>query len=180
MQYLAFPIASNSKVSGSISSMQKSSSAISNKSSNPLKRVKISQSRRETEPDRYIHQLYSPWHVAPLHLPIVGQICWPHMSDGFSISLWLKVEVPKGMDALNKVKKQKRNLLDTSRENSVDITGKNRNNCSILLQINNLCNGVLFQNNFHERLLGMRKLTTLCKFVANLTSAYLLFALETS
>ncbi|XP_055491132.1 lysosomal-trafficking regulator isoform X3 [Leucoraja erinacea] len=122
MQYLAFPIASNSKVSGSISSMQKSSSAISNKSSNPLKRVKISQSRRETEPDRYIHQLYSPWHVAPLHLPIVGQICWPHMSDGFSISLWLKVEVPKGMDALNKVKKQKRNLLDTSRENSVDIT----------------------------------------------------------
>ncbi|XP_071247370.1 lysosomal-trafficking regulator isoform X1 [Salvelinus alpinus] len=37
------------------------------------------------------HLRTSPWHVAPLHLPLVGQNCWPHMASGFSASVWIKV-----------------------------------------------------------------------------------------
>lgn len=36
------------------------------------------------------HLLASPWYVAPVHLPLVGQNCWPHMADGFSASLWIR------------------------------------------------------------------------------------------
>ncbi|TTI76904.1 Lysosomal-trafficking regulator [Bagarius yarrelli] len=36
------------------------------------------------------HFQVSPWHVAPLHLPLVGQNCWPHMASGFSASLWVR------------------------------------------------------------------------------------------
>ncbi|XP_061083889.1 lysosomal-trafficking regulator-like isoform X5 [Conger conger] len=42
----------------------------------------------ETRP---AHQLTSPWYVAPIHLPLVGQNCWPHIADGFSLSLWMRV-----------------------------------------------------------------------------------------
>uniref|UniRef100_A0A6Q2YKX3 Lysosomal trafficking regulator n=1 Tax=Esox lucius TaxID=8010 RepID=A0A6Q2YKX3_ESOLU len=37
------------------------------------------------------HIRTSPWHVAPLHLPLVGQNCWPHMASGFSASVWMKM-----------------------------------------------------------------------------------------
>ncbi|XP_058238437.1 lysosomal-trafficking regulator isoform X2 [Hemibagrus wyckioides] len=36
------------------------------------------------------HFQASPWHIAPLHLPLVGQNCWPHMASGFSASLWVR------------------------------------------------------------------------------------------
>ncbi|MCI4376677.1 hypothetical protein PGIGA_G00191140 [Pangasianodon gigas] len=36
------------------------------------------------------HFQASPWHIAPLHLPLVGQNCWPHMASGFSASLWIR------------------------------------------------------------------------------------------
>ncbi|XP_036430617.1 lysosomal-trafficking regulator isoform X6 [Colossoma macropomum] len=36
------------------------------------------------------HSKTSPWHIAPLHLPLVGQNCWPHMASGFSASLWVR------------------------------------------------------------------------------------------
>ncbi|XP_031435189.1 lysosomal-trafficking regulator isoform X2 [Clupea harengus] len=36
------------------------------------------------------HLRASPWHTAPLHLPLLGQNCWPHMASGFSAALWLK------------------------------------------------------------------------------------------
>uniref|UniRef100_A0A674BXX0 Lysosomal trafficking regulator n=1 Tax=Salmo trutta TaxID=8032 RepID=A0A674BXX0_SALTR len=53
---------------------------------------KLSPGRREgdgrEEPG---HLRTSPWHVAPLHLPLVGQNCWPHMASGFSASVWIKV-----------------------------------------------------------------------------------------
>uniref|UniRef100_A0A8C9TXB8 Lysosomal trafficking regulator n=1 Tax=Scleropages formosus TaxID=113540 RepID=A0A8C9TXB8_SCLFO len=35
-------------------------------------------------------QWTSPWNLAPIQLPLVGQNCWPHMADGFSASLWLR------------------------------------------------------------------------------------------
>ncbi|XP_041921908.1 lysosomal-trafficking regulator isoform X3 [Alosa sapidissima] len=36
------------------------------------------------------HLRASPWHTAPLHLPLMGQNCWPHMASGFSTALWMK------------------------------------------------------------------------------------------
>ncbi|KAJ7987342.1 hypothetical protein DPEC_G00325490 [Dallia pectoralis] len=44
------------------------------------------------EPPRIMRT--SPWYVAPLHLPLVGQNCWPHMASGFSSSIWMKVIRP--------------------------------------------------------------------------------------
>ncbi|XP_060781470.1 lysosomal-trafficking regulator isoform X4 [Neoarius graeffei] len=38
-----------------------------------------------------VHFQASPWHIAPLHLPLVGQNCWPHMASGFSASLWIRL-----------------------------------------------------------------------------------------
>ena len=37
------------------------------------------------------HLWTSPWHASPLHLPLVGQNCWPHMASGFSASMWLRL-----------------------------------------------------------------------------------------
>uniref|UniRef100_A0A8K9V7C1 Lysosomal trafficking regulator n=1 Tax=Oncorhynchus mykiss TaxID=8022 RepID=A0A8K9V7C1_ONCMY len=55
---------------------------------------KLSPGRREgdgrEEPG---HLRTSPWHVAPLHLPLVGQNCWPHMASGFSASVWIKFNI---------------------------------------------------------------------------------------
>ncbi|XP_041043517.1 lysosomal-trafficking regulator isoform X2 [Carcharodon carcharias] len=121
MQYLTFPTVFISSIFSTISTMQKTNSSPTSKSSGLLKRVKFPSSKRETESEGYTHQLSSPWHVAPLHLPLVGQNSWPHMSDGFSVSIWLKVEVASGTDrSLEKTKKQRRNQLATFRESSFD------------------------------------------------------------
>uniref|UniRef100_H3DGX2 Lysosomal trafficking regulator n=1 Tax=Tetraodon nigroviridis TaxID=99883 RepID=H3DGX2_TETNG len=45
---------------------------------------------------RTSHFSSSPWHAAPLHLPLVGQNCWPHMASGFSASMWLRVSEQDG------------------------------------------------------------------------------------
>ncbi|XP_067840227.1 lysosomal-trafficking regulator isoform X1 [Heptranchias perlo] len=123
MQYLTFPTVFSTNIFSTVSATQKTSTSPSSKSSGLLKRVKFPQSKKDTESEGYTHQLSSPWHVAPLHLPLVGQNCWPHMSDGFSVSLWLKVEVANGTDGLiEKGKKQKRNRIAAIRESSVDST----------------------------------------------------------
>ncbi|XP_078398112.1 lysosomal-trafficking regulator isoform X2 [Cetorhinus maximus] len=121
LQYLTFPTVFISNIFSTISTMQKTNSSPTSKSSGLLKRVKFPQSKRETESEGYTHQLSSPWHVAPLHLPLVGQNSWPHMSDGFSVSIWLKVEVTSGTNrSLEKTKKQRRNQLATFRDSSFD------------------------------------------------------------
>lgn len=47
---------------------------------------------------RASHFRSSPWHIAPLHLPLVGQNCWPHMASGFSASMWLRVKEQEEKD----------------------------------------------------------------------------------
>ncbi|KAM9477784.1 lysosomal-trafficking regulator isoform 2-T2 [Clarias gariepinus] len=37
-----------------------------------------------------VHFQASPWHIAPLHLPLAGQNIWPHMASGFSATLWIR------------------------------------------------------------------------------------------
>lgn len=122
LQYLAFPLLHGTNLS---SSSQKSTGTSNSKSAGLLKKAKFSQSKKEADGENLSHQLLSSWHVAPIHLPLVGQNCWPHMSDGFSVSLWFHLECVHEMEnSTEKGKKVKRRLFSV-RENSFDSTGEN-------------------------------------------------------
>ncbi|XP_065586174.1 lysosomal-trafficking regulator [Cyrtonyx montezumae] len=119
LQYLAFPLLHGTNFS---SSSQKSTGTSNNKTAGLLKKAKFSQSKKETDGENLSHQLLSSWHVAPIHLPLVGQNCWPHMSDGFSVSLWFHLECVHEMEkSAEKGKKVKKRLFSV-RENSFDST----------------------------------------------------------
>uniref|UniRef100_A0A8C2UAW8 Lysosomal trafficking regulator n=1 Tax=Coturnix japonica TaxID=93934 RepID=A0A8C2UAW8_COTJA len=117
LQYLAFPLLHGTNLS---SSSQKSTGTSNSKTAGLLKKAKFSQSKKEADGENLSHQLLSSWHVAPVHLPLVGQNCWPHMSDGFSVSLWFHLEHVHEMEnSIEKGKKVKRRLSSV-RENSFD------------------------------------------------------------
>uniref|UniRef100_A0A8C2UAU9 Lysosomal trafficking regulator n=1 Tax=Coturnix japonica TaxID=93934 RepID=A0A8C2UAU9_COTJA len=119
LQYLAFPLLHGTNLS---SSSQKSTGTSNSKTAGLLKKAKFSQSKKEADGENLSHQLLSSWHVAPVHLPLVGQNCWPHMSDGFSVSLWFHLEHVHEMEnSIEKGKKVKRRLSSV-RENSFDST----------------------------------------------------------
>ncbi|NWU63619.1 LYST regulator, partial [Pterocles burchelli] len=122
LQYLAFPLLQSTNLSSS--SSQKSSSTSNGKTVGLLKRAKFSQSKKEADGENLSHQLLSSWHVAPIHLPLVGQNCWPHMSEGFSVSLWFHLdcayETENSTEKGKKVKRRSR--LVTVRETSFDST----------------------------------------------------------
>ncbi|XP_048794318.1 lysosomal-trafficking regulator isoform X1 [Lagopus muta] len=119
LQYLAFPLLHGTNFS---SSSQKSTGTSNSKTAGLLKKGKLSQNKKEADGENLSHQLLSSWHVAPIHLPLVGQNCWPHMSDGFSVSLWFHLECVHEMEnSTEKGKKVKRRLLSV-RENSFDST----------------------------------------------------------
>uniref|UniRef100_A0A803XKW7 Lysosomal trafficking regulator n=1 Tax=Meleagris gallopavo TaxID=9103 RepID=A0A803XKW7_MELGA len=122
LQYLAFPLLHGTNFS---SYSQKSTGTSNSKTAGLLKKAKFSQSKKEADGENLSHQLLSSWHVAPIHLPLVGQNCWPHMSDGFSVSLWFHLERVREMEnSTEKGKKVKRRLL-SARENSFDSTETN-------------------------------------------------------
>ncbi|XP_038616670.1 lysosomal-trafficking regulator isoform X2 [Tachyglossus aculeatus] len=87
LQYIAFPLLQIPNLSSSSSSQKGLGSS---KAPGLWKRARVLQGRKET--DGGAHQLLSSWHVAPVHLALVGQNCWPHMSEGFSVSVWLSAE----------------------------------------------------------------------------------------
>ncbi|XP_035755589.1 lysosomal-trafficking regulator isoform X3 [Egretta garzetta] len=122
LQYLAFPLLHGTNFSSS--SSQKSASTSNSKTAGLLKRAKFSQSKKEADGENLSHQLLSSWHVAPIHLPLVGQNCWPHMSEGFSVSLWFHLECAHETEnSTEKGKKFKRSSrLVAVRENSFDST----------------------------------------------------------
>ncbi|NXG68610.1 LYST regulator, partial [Baryphthengus martii] len=122
LQYLAFPLLHGTNLSSS--SSQKSASTSSSKTAGLLKRAKFSQSKKEADGEILSHQLLSSWHVAPIHLPLVGQNCWPHMSEGFSVSLWFHLECAHETEnSTDKGKKfKRRSKLVAVRENSFDST----------------------------------------------------------
>ncbi|XP_053567057.1 lysosomal-trafficking regulator isoform X2 [Bombina bombina] len=106
LQYLTFPLL-HSPVVGNIVS-QKSSSIASAKMTGFLRRTKILQNK-DACADSLINHLLSSWHIAPIHLPLVGQNCWPHMSEGFSFSLWFKLELnSEAENLMEKGKKMKK------------------------------------------------------------------------
>ncbi|XP_051470632.1 lysosomal-trafficking regulator isoform X2 [Apus apus] len=120
LQHLAFPLLHSTNLSYS----QKSASTSNSKTAGLLKRAKLSQSKKEADGENLSHQLLSSWHVAPIHLPLVGQNCWPHMSEGFSVSLWLHLEFAHETEnSTEKGKKiKRRSRLVAVRENSFDST----------------------------------------------------------
>ncbi|KAM9564150.1 lysosomal-trafficking regulator isoform 3-T6 [Guaruba guarouba] len=120
LQYLAFPLLHGTNLSSS--SSQKSASNSTSKTAGVLRRTKFSQSKREADGENLSHQLLSSWHVAPIHLPLVGQNCWPHMSEGFSASLWFHLECAHETESsTEKGKKMKRRSRPVAeRENSFD------------------------------------------------------------
>ncbi|XP_032039387.1 lysosomal-trafficking regulator [Aythya fuligula] len=122
LQYLAFPLLYGTNLSSS--SSQKSAGTFNSKTVGLVKRAKFSKNKKEADGENLSHQLLSSWHVAPIHLPLVGQNCWPHMSEGFSVSLWFHLEgVHETENSTEKGKKQKkRSRLFSVRENSFDST----------------------------------------------------------
>ncbi|XP_042325199.1 lysosomal-trafficking regulator isoform X2 [Sceloporus undulatus] len=107
LQYIPFPLHHIPSLGSSPS--QKPTLTPNSKTIGLLRRSKFSQIKKDPESESLPHHLLSSWHVAPIHLPLVGQNCWPHMSEGFSISLWFCVECVHVADScLEKVKRMKR------------------------------------------------------------------------
>ncbi|KAK9411799.1 lysosomal-trafficking regulator [Crotalus adamanteus] len=120
LQHIVFPLHQIPSLESS--PCQKSAPTLSSKTVALLRRAKLVQSKKEPEVESLPHHLLSPWHVAPIHLPLVGQNCWPHMSEGFSISLWFSAEcVHREGSSLEKGKRMKRRSKSLiSHDNSFD------------------------------------------------------------
>ncbi|XP_053188690.1 lysosomal-trafficking regulator isoform X1 [Scomber japonicus] len=92
LHLLTFPIILGASTPGGLSPGSRQNGAAGGKSVGLLWKGKLSPGRREGDTEfRPSHLCSSPWHIAPLHLPLVGQNCWPHMASGFSASMWLRV-----------------------------------------------------------------------------------------
>uniref|UniRef100_A0A8C9XK20 Lysosomal trafficking regulator n=1 Tax=Sander lucioperca TaxID=283035 RepID=A0A8C9XK20_SANLU len=92
LHFLTFPIIVGASTPGGVSTGSRPNGAAGGKSVGLLWKGKLSPGRREGDTEyRPSHLRSSPWHIAPLHLPLVGQNCWPHMASGFSASMWLRV-----------------------------------------------------------------------------------------
>ncbi|XP_018413216.1 PREDICTED: lysosomal-trafficking regulator [Nanorana parkeri] len=105
LKYLTFPL--QQSTGGVTGTAQKSPCCTSGKMSGFFKRTKVWHSK-----DMHGDTLLSSWHISPIHLPLVGQNCWPHMSDGFSFTMWLKMEYSLDLEYLIKGKHiKKRNKM---------------------------------------------------------------------
>lgn len=92
LHLLTFPIILGAIPSGVSASFRQNGSA-GGKNVSLLWKGKLSPGRGEGDGECRPSQIcFSAWHAAPLHLPLVGQNCWPHMASGFSASMWLRVE----------------------------------------------------------------------------------------
>uniref|UniRef100_A0A674JY58 Lysosomal-trafficking regulator n=1 Tax=Terrapene triunguis TaxID=2587831 RepID=A0A674JY58_9SAUR len=154
LQYLSFPLLKSSNLNSS--SSQKSTSALNSKTVGLLKRAKFSQNKKEADGENLTHQLLSSWHVAPIHLPLVGQNCWPHMSEGFSVSLWFHVEcVQETESRTEKGKKKKRSKPLIVRESSFDGTEESK---SVRMEYLNLGDKLIEDGCIHIISLGSKAL----------------------
>ncbi|XP_036091506.1 lysosomal-trafficking regulator isoform X4 [Rousettus aegyptiacus] len=126
-QYLTFPFVHTPQSSSGVSP-QGSPGILSSKAMGLLRRAHVSRSKKEAGGDTFPQQLLSAWHVAPVHLPLLGQNCWPHLSEGFSVSLWFNVECAQEAEGAaekrKKMKKRSRSFI--LRRGSADGTENNR------------------------------------------------------
>ncbi|XP_077781904.1 lysosomal-trafficking regulator isoform X3 [Podarcis muralis] len=120
LQHISFPLHQIPN-SGS-SPSQKPTPSFGSKTIGLLRRAKFAQTKKEAEGESLPHHLLSSWHVAPIHLPLVGQNCWPHMSEGFSISLWFCTEriheVDISLEKAKRIKRRSKSLI--SHDSSFD------------------------------------------------------------
>uniref|UniRef100_I3JV17 Lysosomal trafficking regulator n=1 Tax=Oreochromis niloticus TaxID=8128 RepID=I3JV17_ORENI len=99
LHFLSFPIILGASTPGGFSPSSRQNCGAGGKSVGLLWKSKLSPGRREGEAEyQPSHLRTSPWHIAPLHLPLVGQNCWPHMASGFSASMWLRVAEQEAKD----------------------------------------------------------------------------------
>lgn len=123
-QYLTFPFVHTPQSSSGVAP-QGSPGILSSKAMGLLRRAHVSRSKKEAGGDTFPQQLLSAWHVAPVHLPLLGQNCWPHLSEGFSVSLWFNVECAQEAEGAaekrKKMKKRSRSFI--LRRGSADGTG---------------------------------------------------------
>ncbi|XP_077024529.1 lysosomal-trafficking regulator isoform X2 [Tamandua tetradactyla] len=126
-QYLTFPLMHTPNLSNGVSS-QKCSGILNSKAMGLLRRARVSRSKKEADSESFPHQLLSSWHIAPIHLPLLGQNCWPHLSEGFSVSLWFNVEYTHEAESTTEKGKKirKRNESLIVRESSFDGTETDR------------------------------------------------------
>lgn len=91
LHLLTFPVLLGA-TPGSVSASFRQNGSAGGKNVSLLWKGMLSPGRGEGDGERRPgHMCSSPWHAAPLHLPLVGQNCWPHMANGFSVSMWLRV-----------------------------------------------------------------------------------------
>ncbi|XP_053461184.1 lysosomal-trafficking regulator isoform X1 [Nycticebus coucang] len=126
-QYLTFPLLHTPNLSNGVSS-QKCPGILNSKAMGLLRRARVSRSKKEADRETFPQRLLSSWHIAPVHLPLLGQNCWPHLSEGFSASLWFNVEcVHEAESTTEKGKKmKKRNKPLGLRDGSFDGTEGDR------------------------------------------------------
>ncbi|XP_054654690.1 lysosomal-trafficking regulator isoform X5 [Dunckerocampus dactyliophorus] len=106
---LDFPITLGALTPGGVSPSCRANGTAGGKSVGLLWKGKLSPGRREGDSElRPSHLCSSPWNTAPLHLPLVGQNCWPHMASGFSASMWLRVVEQEEKEG--NTEKEKRNM----------------------------------------------------------------------
>eukprot|EP00071_Canis_lupus_P039543 XP_022273100.1 lysosomal-trafficking regulator isoform X1 [Canis lupus familiaris] len=130
-QYLTFPLLYTPNLSNGVSS-QKCPGILNSKALGLLRRARSSRSRKEADSESLPQQLLSSWHIAPIHLPLLGQNCWPHLSEGFSVSLWFNIkciqEAESIMEKGKKIKKRNKSLV--LRDSSLDRTENNSPECA--------------------------------------------------
>ncbi|XP_063773674.1 lysosomal-trafficking regulator isoform X2 [Pseudophryne corroboree] len=95
LKFMTFPLQQN--LTGASSAAQKSTASTSGKITGLFRRTKVLQSK-----DIHGENLLSAWRIAPIHLPLIGQ----NMSDGFSFTLWMKLEYNFESDILMSKGKQ--------------------------------------------------------------------------
>ncbi|XP_061914503.1 lysosomal-trafficking regulator isoform X1 [Entelurus aequoreus] len=109
LHQLDFPIIIGALTPGGASPSSRPNGNAGGNSVSLLWKGKLSPGRREGDSEiRPSHLRSSPWNTAPLHLPLVGQNCWPHMASGFSASMWLKVVEQEEKEG--NTEKEKRNI----------------------------------------------------------------------
>lgn len=97
LHLLTFPVTLGAPAPGGASASFRQNGSAGGKSVGLLWKGKLSPGRGDGDGEcRTSHFSSSPWHAAPLHLPLVGQNCWPHMASGFSASMWLRVSEQDG------------------------------------------------------------------------------------
>ncbi|XP_078504939.1 lysosomal-trafficking regulator isoform X2 [Lissotriton helveticus] len=122
--HFTFPLQQNPGVA-SVSG-QKTANSLGIKSMFFLRKTKLSQNKKDGSSESFSRHQVSSWHVAPIHLPLVGQNCWPHMSEGFSVALWLKIdcfdEDERAVERGKKIHIRKQPLFSSN----VDYTGEDK------------------------------------------------------